>query len=187
MYGANNFLETTTELGARNEFVDLTYTDLTGLSGSTQTVNLAPYKVGDLLEDFCFDLITPFAGASVTNLTVAMGFNDTGGSSSTTAFMAAQELCATGYANADDGSVASVSTTTFNTITYGNTVGLVVQSMLTALNQLVGRKRPANLAGNITGTFTQTGGAGLSALTAGHIRFYYKRTKLTSFRNPNND
>lgn len=168
--------------GKRNFGCLIDYTDLSGTAATTLVLTLQAYAARDLLSDFCFDLIDPFVGASITNLKLDVGYDGTTVDLQT-GFINQQELVASGYRRCDNGSVAAVNTSTVDN-TYGQAENDVITSLRTLANDANSRKLAAQEAGNITALFTATG-ANLSALTAGRLRLYFGQFGLTKLRDMN--
>lgn len=162
--------------------VDIDYTDLNGTAATTKILTLSAYAARHVIGGFSFDLITPFVGASITNLVLDVGY-DGATVDLQTAFITGQELCAAGYRVADDGFLAAVDTQTVDG-TYGTAESDVINSLRTRVNALRLRTLAAQETGNITALFTATG-ANLSALTAGKIRLFFRQHNLRDFRNVN--
>ncbi len=168
--------------GTRNFVSVIDYTDLNGTAATTKILTLQAYLARELLQGFCFDLITPFVGASITNIKLDVGYDGTAVDLQT-AFINQQEIVASGYRLCDDGSVAAVNTSTVDN-TYGQAENDVITSLRTLANDANARKLATQEAGNITALFTATG-ANLTALTAGRLHLYFGQFGLTKFRDVN--
>lgn len=160
--------------GNRSHMAVIDYTDLNDTAGTAKTITLAPYVARDILERGAFDLVTGFVGTSITNLTVALGWN---GASTDDAdgLIEAKEIATAGTEIlADAGSI--------DPQTIDGTFGA---PELAVINSIKARQAyAAQDAGNVQAVFTSTG-ANLDALTAGKIRLFFNLTRLADFRGIN--
>lgn len=134
----------------------ITYTEVAAIGAATGgALVLAPYTAGTAFQAAAYKVVgTGFVGASVTNLTVKVGWNGAT-TDDDDGLIAASEICTAGteilYLLGDGAAFAA------------NKTGYV------ALD-----------AGNIEATFTSTG-ANLSAMTAGEVHIYLKLVDLTKY------
>jgi len=115
-----------------NRQIDISYLDFANNTAvATVTILLRALAEGDIVGPVGFELITPFVSSdgSLANFTVSAG--DTG---STTAYMAAKELLASGYITAfiSGTLLAAVATDTLN-LTFISTTGHYPSTMTAGL------------------------------------------------------
>ncbi len=160
------------------------FTDLNGTAGTGKTLTFFTYAARDVLGRLIMDLVTPFVGASVTNLTVKVGYNGATVDDDD-AFLPLTELA--GVATeilAATSTPAAVDTTTVDQ-TYSTEESTVINSLRTVVNNLrAALGLSAQEAGTIEAVFTSTG-ANLTALTAGRVKFYFKALTLLDLRDIN--
>ena len=182
--------------GDRNFVCDILFSDLTPTAATTKVLTIQAYLQQELLRGFCFKLITPFVGASITGLTLQVGVAGASLYSNQAAFIGGnngaappvvvgQELCASGYKLADDGIVTAVNTGTVGASSYDAATSGVISSARALLNDRNSRTLATQESGNITALFTATG-ANLSALTAGQVRLFFGQFGLSKYNGFNN-
>lgn len=158
----------------RSHMVVIDFTDFAGVASTGKTFAVLPYVARDILERGAFDLVTPFVGASITGLTVKLGWN---GATTDLAngLLEALELCgAATEILADAGSI--------DTSAIDATFGAPELAVLTSLRNR--QAYAAQDAGNVEAVFTATG-ANLSVLTAGKVRILLNKISLTDLRGIN--
>lgn len=158
----------------RSHMAVIDYTDLNTTAGTGKTLVLAPYLARDILERGAYDLVTPFVGAAITNLTAKLGYNGATTDGADSLFEAKELAGVATEILSDAGSIdASAIDATF---------GAPELAVLTSL-----RNRQAYApqdAGNVEIVFTATG-ANLTALTAGKVRVLFNVIRLTDLRGIN--
>lgn len=139
------------QLGFTHRF-EILYSDLTTAS-TAHTQTLAAYTAGKGVTAAAFRLVSGFVGASVTNLTMAVGFD---GATTDDA----------------DGIIEAVELATAGTeINYGDATGAIFAAKRTGYF-------PQD-AGNYTALFTATG-ANVTVLTAGEVHVYLRLVDLAT-------
>lgn len=160
------------------------FTDLNTTAGTGKTLTFFNYVARDLLGRLKMDLVTPFVGASITNLTVKVGYNGATVDADD-AFLALTELA--GVATeilAANSTPAAVDTTTVDQ-TYSTEESTVINSLRTVVNKLRGALGlAAQETGTVEAVFTSTG-ANLTALTAGRVKFFFDVLRITDLRDIN--
>lgn len=155
-------------------------------AGSTTslTISVKPYVARDIMALAFIDLVTPFAGTSITNLVLDFGYNGASVDDDD-AFIDNIELAgASTEILADAGSVLAVDTSTVDN-TYGQQENDVITSLRNRVNDLRARRFwAAQEAGALEVKLTSTG-ANLSALTAGEVVLYFKHIRPTDLRGIN--
>jgi hypothetical protein len=144
--------EETREYGFTHKVI-LTYPDLSA-AATTKTVNLLTGLVaGHLITGAAFRLVSGFVGASVTNLTMEVGYDLAAGTDDPNGIIEAVELATAG-----------------TEILAGDATGAIFAAKRTGF--------APQEACTITALFTATG-ANLSVLTAGEVHVYLSVVDLT--------
>lgn len=160
------------------------YTDLNGTAGTGKTLTFFTYAARDVLGRLKMDLVTPFVGAAVTNLTVKVGYNGASVDDDD-AFLPLTELA--GVATEILAATATPAAPDASTVdeTYSTAESTVVNSLRTVINNLrAALGLAAQEAGTVEAVFTSTG-ANLTALTAGRVKFFFDVVRLPDFRDIN--
>jgi hypothetical protein len=132
----------------------ITHNDLTA-AATTETVSLVTgLGVGHLIKEAAFRLVSGFVGASVTNLTMEVGYDLAAGSDDPNGIIEAVELGTAG-----------------TEILAGDATGAIFATKRTGFAPQEGC--------TITALFTATG-ANVSVLTAGEVHVYLSVVDLTS-------
>lgn len=165
-------------LGATHMII-VDFTDLTGTAATSKTqelmvsipANTRLQYVGHVLQE-------DFDGPSITELTMAIGYDLSSGTDDSTAFQAATSICgAATEVEATPELVTNVATDTVDG-TYGTEESTVIASLRTKLNQVLKLlPRSFTVAWDLDAVFTSTG-ANLSVLTAGRVAIYVQRYDL---------
>lgn len=134
----------------------ITYADVAAISGATTAGAIAihPYTAGTAFQAAAYKLVSGFVGASVTNLTIEVGWN--------------------GASTDDPNGLIEAS----EIATAGTEVNYLLGNGVAFATKVTGYA--ALDAGNIEATFTATG-ANLSVLTAGEVHVYLKAVDLTKY------
>lgn len=132
----------------------ITYAEVAAIAGVTTAgaIALMPYTAGTAFQAAAYKLVTGFAGTSITNLTIEVGWN--------------------GASTDDPNGLIEAS----EIATAGTEINYLLANGAAFATKLSGYV--ALDAGNIEATFTSTG-ANLSVLTSGEIHVYLAATDLT--------
>lgn len=162
-----------------SHLIKVPYTDLTDTAGTAKTLDLiASIPANTLFQYRGHVLVTDFAGTSITELTVAVGYNLSSGTDDADAYQAATSIC--GAATEIDATPEEITDVATDTVdgTYGTEESTVIASLRTKLNALL-KLQPVchNVAWDLEAVFTSTG-ANLDALTAGEVWFLVSAVSL---------
>lgn len=158
----------------RSHMAVIDYTDFIGVAALTKVFAILPYVARDILERGAFDLVTPFVGPSITNVSVQLGWN---GATTDLAngLIEARELA--GAATEILADAGSIDTSAIDT-----TFGAQEVAVITSLRNR--QAYAAQDAGNVEVLFTAIG-ANLSVLTAGKVRILLNKITLADLRGIN--
>lgn len=170
-------------LGGRNNVARIAFNDpLLALAATAATLNLGTYLAGDVIDLVLLDPVTVFLGASITALTVAVGFldNTVDTNTNTGAFIPATSLLT--LATTQLAAAGTVCPTTAPATTYssGNASNLALLALALMGQQIYACGSP----GTLQATFAATG-ANLSVLTTGQFSVYWRQIRPSLFRNSN--
>jgi hypothetical protein len=165
-------------LGATHSII-VDFTDLTGTAATSKTQELMTSipantrfrYVGHILQE-------DFDGPSITELTMAIGYDLSSGTDDNDGFQAATSVCgAATEVEATPELVTDVATDTIDT-TFGTEESTVLTSLRTKVNTLLKLlPRSFTVAWDLDAVFTATG-ANLSVLTAGRVQILVERYDL---------
>ena len=168
-----------TRVTGATHLIKVPYTDLTSTAGTSKTLELAASIPANTLFQYRGHvLVTDFAGTSITELTVAVGYDLSSGTDDADGFQAATSIC--GAATEIDASPEEIADVATDTVdgTYGAEEATVIGSLRTKLNSLL-KLQPVcfNEAWDLEAAFVSTG-ANFTALTAGEVWFLVSMVSL---------
>lgn len=174
-----------TRLTGATHLIKVPYTDLTA-AATSQTLDLiASIPANTLFQYRGHVLISDFDGPSITELTVAVGYNLSSGTDDADGFQAATSIC--GAATEIDASPEEITDVDASTVdtTYGTEESTVIASLRTKLNALL-KLQPVchNVAWDLEAVFASTG-ANLSVLTSGEVWFLVSAVNLDQLEKAN--